>query len=122
MHNEQVGILGQELLLQGQPATAATASTPFNLPGWAAVALALAPGAAYEGLEQLSKDRGGAGGQRTEFLTRILEQESPDFEAERGAKRARWALESKELNNGRLAMVGVLGMLAQELATGEGLF
>ena len=127
----KVGIIGQELLSPGQSATAALASTslpPLGLPGWAAALLALAPGAAYEGYDQLtgSGGKGAAGGgsnRRTaEFLTRILEQESPDFEAERAARRAQMEMFSRELNNGRLAMVAVLGMLAQEAVTGGGCF
>ena len=31
-------------------------------------------------------------------------------------------LQTKELNNGRLAMIGAAGMIAQELATGKKLF
>lgn len=123
-----MGVIGQELLSPGQSATAALTSTslpPLGLPGWAAALLALAPGAAYEGYEQLTggATAGGGGNRRTtEFLTQILEQESPDFEAERAARRARRKMESRELNNGRLAMVAVLGMLAQEVVTGGGLF
>lgn len=96
---------------------------PLDLAPWVAVALALAPGAVYEAYGLLSQSEGPAGGSggRTEFLTRILEQESPDFEAERQAKRVRVELESKELNNGRLAMIAVLGMLAEEAVTGKGL-
>jgi len=32
------------------------------------------------------------------------------------------AMQSKELNNGRLAMIAAAGMIAQELATGQKLF
>jgi len=31
-------------------------------------------------------------------------------------------MQTKEINNGRLAMIGVAGMVAQELATGQKLF
>lgn len=123
----QAGILGQELLLRSSALAAVSSpspfSLPFGLPAWAAVGLALAPGAVYEGTELLTKGRDGTGGKGpTEFLTHILEQESPDFEAERAAKRERREMESKELNNGRLAMIAVLGMIAQEAATGKALF
>jgi hypothetical protein len=59
---------------------------------------------------------------KQEALTRILQQESPEFEEERKAKREQIEMESKELNNGRLAMLAAVGMLAQEVATGRGLF
>jgi len=32
------------------------------------------------------------------------------------------AMQNKELNNGRLAMIAAAGMIAQELATGQKLF
>ena len=32
------------------------------------------------------------------------------------------AMQTRELNNGRLAMIGAAGMIAQELATGQKLF
>ncbi len=94
---------------------------PFGLPTWAAVGLALAPGAAFEVYQSLlPAKQHEATTTTTEFLTRILEQESPDFEAERAARQGRRDVESKELNNGRLAMVAVLGILAQEAVTGKG--
>jgi hypothetical protein len=60
--------------------------------------------------------------QKEEALTRILRQESPDFEAEREAKRQEASLGNKELNNGRLAMLAVVWMLVQEVVTGRGVW
>lgn len=135
-----VGVLGQEALLPGHPpalsallkmgeehsaATAAMTSAMSSLSPLLPIAVAFLPGVIYEvyfNLVKAGREERSVLGQKEEALTRILRQESPDFEEERETKRQEVALGNKELNNGRLAMMAVVGMLAQELVTGRGIW
>lgn len=135
-----VGVMGQEALLPGHPpalaalwgmggeptaAAAAGGSATSLLSPPLAVAVGLVPGVVYEVsmlLTGAGKEERSVLEQKEEALTRILWQESPDFEAEREVKRQEVALGNKELNNGRLAMLAVVWMLVQEVVTGIGVW
>jgi len=134
-----MGVMGQEALLPGHPpglaalwtmggestAAAAVAVSATSLSRPLAVAVALFPGVVYEVYSlwtAAGKEERSVLEQKEEALTRILRQESPDFEAEREAKRQEASLGNKELNNGRLAMLAVVWMLVQEVVTGRGVW